>query len=349
MRHIILLLLYCTGINCLASTPPSESWTFTFRFENDLFNSTDRLYTNGIQLNWISPELEWFEELEMVNKPGLPRTIINGLSSLLPFQNDPSRMRNISLSIGQLMFTPDDTVTSELIVDDRPYAGLLYGSIAFHSKNYRVLDTFELQAGFTGKWSLAQQAQNFVHSIRNIEKANGWGNQISTEPAASLIYERKYRVVPHFKFSRRWGADAILHAGGTAGTIHTYLNGGVEFRAGWNLPADFGNALIRPGGYTNAPVDSKDVRFQDKTNVYSAHIFIATSARFVLRDIFLDGNTFSDSHSIDKKPLVGDFIIGASIVYRKFKVSYAQVLRTPEFRGQRRGHDFGSISISYTY
>ena len=78
-------------------------------------------------------------------------------------------------------------------------------------------------------------------------------------------------------------------------------------------------------------------------------MFAATTGRLVLRDIFLDGNTFSDSHHVDKELLVGDFVIGASLVYRKFKFSYAQVLRTAEFEAQNSGHNFGSISISYTY
>ena len=66
-------------------------------------------------------------------------------------------------------------------------------------------------------------------------------------------------------------------------------------------------------------------------------------------DFIMDGNTFSDSHSTGKKLLVGDFVVGASLIYRKFKLSYAQVLRTKEFDRQRSGQNFGSISLSYTY
>jgi len=52
---------------------------------------------------------------------------------------------------------------------------------------------------------------------------------------------------------------------------------------------------------------------------------------------------------VGKKGLVGDFVMGASLIYRKFKISYAQVLRTREFDQQSSGQNFGSISLSYTY
>ena len=69
----------------------------------------------------------------------------------------------------------------------------------------------------------------------------------------------------------------------------------------------------------------------------------------MLRDVFLDGNTFSDSHSVDKKPLVGDFVIGASLSWQQIRLSYAQVIRTAEFDGQDGTQKFGSINLSYTW
>jgi len=346
---VLLFGLFFMAMPVFAQNPPSESWTFTARFENDLFNSTDRFYTNGIKLNWFSPDLNWFEDLNWMQQQGTLQDITRSMFSLLPYHDDETRQGNFAVSIGQMMYTPNDTVTSELILSERPYAGWLYGGMAFHSKNYRVLDSFEIQLGFTGRWSLAKQAQDLVHSIRGIPKANGWSNQIKTEPGLMLVYDHKYRLVPHLKFSGRWGADAIIHGGGTLGNISTYVNGGIEIRTGWDLPADFGSAIIRPGGDTNAPADTSDVRYRDDYRSFSAHIFMAMTTRFVLRDIFLDGNTFTSSHSVEKKSLVTDLVLGISTVYRKFKFSYAHVLRTREFNGEPGGHDFGSINLSFTY
>lgn len=354
----IFLVLNCVAFSSFAAKPPSESWTFTFHLENDLFADTDRFYTNGIKFSWISPELKFFQDLDWMQKPGVLQNTIKTVMDSLPFSDDKSRQRNIALSVGQKMYTPRDISRRDLLIDDRPYGGWLYGSIAFHSKVLREdpihkqvgrLDTFEIQAGLTGDWSLAEEAQDFVHSIRGIEKANGWDNQIDTELGIALIYDRKYRIVPNLGLSGQWGADAIVNAGGAAGNVFTHLNAGLEFRFGWNLPADFGTSLIRPAGETAAPADTDDPRYDKSGRGFSFHVFAATSGRIILHDLFLDGNTFSDSHSIGKKTFVGDFVVGASIIYNRFKLSYAQVLRTKEFDGQPSGHNFGSISLSFTY
>jgi hypothetical protein len=69
----------------------------------------------------------------------------------------------------------------------------------------------------------------------------------------------------------------------------------------------------------------------------------------VLRDIFLDGNTFKDSHSVSKEPFVGDLIVGASLILNRFKISYVQVSRSKEFKKQDSESSFGSISFSYSF
>lgn len=332
-----------------AEAPPPESWTFTLHFENDLFADTDRFYTNGLKLSWVSPDLNWFKDLKFFRQHHLPARLGNGFIDLLPWSDDPARQRNLSLSVGQLMFTPRDIARTELIPDDRPYAGWLYGSAAFHSKTYRRLDTFELQAGFTGPWSLAEEAQDLVHGMRGIDKAQGWDNQMDTELGLALVYDRRLRLLPRHDFVGQWGVDAIVHAGGAVGTVFTHASAGMEARLGWNIPTDFGTGIIRPAGEINMPTDTRDPRYQEDAGTLSAYLSASVSGRWVLRDIFLDGNTFEHSHDVDKEPLVGDVVLGASLIWRRFKLSYSHVLRSHEFEGQRGTQQFGSVSISFTY
>ena len=40
----------------------------------------------------------------------------------------------MSVSIGQDIYTPEDTDRKDLIEDDRPYAGIIYVSTGFHNK-----------------------------------------------------------------------------------------------------------------------------------------------------------------------------------------------------------------------
>lgn len=345
MKLKVFLLVACLAYSVAAPAhyqSPDKSWTFTFRFENDLFAGTDEHYTNGIKLSWISPDLSRFRDSEQLPEWG--KRIVNRL----PYSQVEGLQRNIVFAIGQNMYTPADIEARALIRDDRPYAGWLYGSAAFHNKDYRHLDTFEVHAGIVGPLSLAHEAQDLVHELRGIDQANGWNNQLHNEPGLNLVYEHKDRIITPVTLAG-FGFDAITHYGGALGNIFTYANAGVEARLGWNLPTDFGTSLIRPGGETNAPADTRDPRYRTAGNGLSLHAFAAVSGRLVLRDIFLDGNTFRDSHSVDKEYLVGDLVVGASLIVNGFKLSYAQVIRTREFKGQQQGNDFGSITVSYTY
>ncbi len=320
---------------------PGKAWTFSFYFENDLFSGTDRNYTNGVKLSWVSPDLSSYRE-----GGGLPEWAVPWVLKL-PFINTPGLQRNVALSLGQSMYTPEDTARRTLIRDDRPYAGWTYGGIAFHSKNESRLDTIEIQAGIVGPHSYAEETQRLVHELRGIDVPAGWDHQLEDEPGLVLICERKNRVLD----KRRpggLGVDAITHLGAALGNVSTYANAGLEIRTGWNLPADFGDALIRPAGDTNAPVSARDPRLLQRGG-FSLYAFGAVSGRLVLHDIFLDGNTFTGSHSVDKEALVADLCAGLCLVYGRFKVSYAQVLRTREFERQGEHHTFGSVTLSVSY
>ena len=321
------------------SPEAQKAWTFSAYFENDLFSHTDQHYTNGTKLSWISPDLTSYAESDKLPDWSLP------LIHRLPFINEPGLQRNIALSIGQNMYTPKDTSRQDLIEDDRPYAGWTYFGVAFHSKSGRRLDSMEIQLGIVGPESFAEQTQKFVHSARGIDRPNGWDNQLKNEPGLNIIYERKWRL---FEAKQGLGFDTITHLGGSVGNVSTYANTGIEARFGWNIPSDFGVSLIRPAGETNAPVDEQDPRFFGIRG-FSLHFFVSVDGRAVLRDISLDGNTFTDSHSVDKKHFVADIAAGISVIFYRFKLSYAQVFRTKEFKGQQNEHTFGSITFSFTY
>lgn len=324
-----------------ASTNAQDSSTFSILFENDLFDDSDQNYTSGIQFYWMSPDLSEYRD-----SGRLPDWAVPFVESL-PFINEPGLQRNIGFGIGHKIFTPEDISRSDLIVDDRPYAAWLYMSAAFHNKNEYKLDTFEIQLGIVGPAALGEESQNFVHDLRGIPEAQGWEHQLDNEPGIILIAEHKDRLVQEM-FYKRFGYDVISHYGGGLGNVHTYASAGIEARIGWNVPVDFGSARIRPGGDTNAPVDSSDPRFSDAQE-FSAHLFAGLTGNLVLRNIFLDGNSFSNSHSVDKKYLVGDLALGASVLFGRVKLSYMHVLRTREFQQQDDIHGFGSLSLSYTF
>jgi len=318
-----------------------DDWTFSFYFENDLFANTDRNYTNGTKLTWISPDVDtYFREAGK-----LPGWAYDALR-YLPLVNKEGTQKNVALSFGQNLYTPSDISQTGLIVNDRPYAAWLYFGVALHNKTDRWLDTIEVNVGVIGPWALGEETQNFIHRTRGIRQVYGWDNQIGNEIAVNIIWERKFRWVL-FGDGSGMGMDALAHMGASVGNVFTYANSGGGLRLGWNLPQDFGAALIRMAGDTNAPASLDDLRLKED-RVFGIHIFGSLDGRAIARDATLDGNTFASSHSVDKESLVGDASVGVSTVIGRWKVSYAWTYRTKTFK-EGLDQAFGSINVSMTF
>lgn len=321
---------------------PTAPWTVNLYFENDLFDETDQNYTNGIRLSWISPDTTSYQD-----DPAFPAWLRAANRRLrLLHSNAPDTEHNLVVSLGQLMFTPENTAARELQPEQRPYAGYLHFGIAYHTRSDGRLDIMQIDLGIVGPSALGQDTQDLIHDLRGFEKYNGWDHQLRDEPTVQLLYEQKRRLFRHTWHSE-FGHDFIAHGGASLGNVATHLNFGGEYRIGWELPDDFGTSAVRAGGDNSAP-GRNGARRKQGAGIHGVHAFFAVDSRLVARDIFLDGNTFKDSHSVDKKPLVADAYAGVSFLAGRWKFSYAQVFRTREFDGQPHHHQYGSLSLSYS-
>jgi lipid A 3-O-deacylase len=312
-----------------------ERGVFTFQYENDLLAGTDRHYTNGVRVSYTSPAL----------RDQIPWAA-DALEWLYPF--DPGADARLRVSLGQNIYTPGDIKIRELIPNDRPYAGWLYAGVAlnvearqelFGTRSDR-LDTFELELGVVGPASLAKETQKFVHDIIGSPDPKGWDNQLENEPGLLIVLERKLRTPP-----LSWGplqTDAIPSIRASLGNIETSAGLGGIVRLGQGLEADYGPPMIRPNlaGRTF---------FKKAARAFNWYVFAGAEGRLVARDIFLDGNTFRDSHSVDKKHAVGTFQAGAAASYHNVRLTFSYIVRTLEFEGQGSPDRFGAISVSYRF
>jgi len=306
--------------------------------ENDMFGGTDKNYSNAVKLSWTSGDID-----EYGDDGFTPREV----PILGRWLSREGYQRNLGFSIGQNIYTPEDTDSKELVEDDRPYAGLLYVAFGLYRKNEIKLDTLELTLGVIGPASLAQDSQRLIHDILGIDSPRGWENQLENEPGFGLSWQRSWRMITVDEPSG-WGWDFIPHVGITAGNISTYANTGFDVRFGYNIPRDFGTSLIRPAGNILAPISETDPRLNTKRD-FGIVWFVQAEGRAVAYNVFLDGNTFEDSHRVDKEPFIADFSAGFSLVYKVFKLTYTHVYRTKEFTKQNEGQVFGSIALSMTF
>lgn len=336
------LLTHAAGAAQAAACP---SGVRSFYLENDLFYHTDRNYTSGAKLTWVSPDLRKFTDEKCL--PGPLKPIEQNIRELLALDPFPgATARNVVATLGQEIYTPGDRTRRDLIRDDRPYAGWLYLGLAYnkrfpaHGPWSERLDSTELRAGMVGPASLARFSQNLIHDARGFPRFLGWDNQLRNEPGLQVIGERKYKApLP--------AGGLVVHFGGSAGNVATYLNAGLELRFGAGIPNDFGSSPLRPAGNNTAP--GVFPNGASRAENLGAHVFAALDLRAVARDIFLDGNTFVHSHSVDKRPLVGDLAVGVAGYAYGWKFSYARVFRSAEFDGQTSRHSYGSFTVSHAF
>lgn len=247
--------------------------------ENDLFYNLDRHYTNGIRVIWIPDR--------SVPTPGWAIKLVR----LLPWLPEQGKIRH-GYAIGQSMYTPSDITITNPSLQDRPYAGWLYGTIAVGVESGRQLDQLEISVGVVGPASLAKQSQKFVHKIVGSNEPQGWGTQLKNEPGVVVNYQHSWRGIANTTLSGN-RMDFTPHVGTVLGNVFTYADMGITVRYGERLPADYGPPRIQPG--MSGPGD-----FSPTSN-FGWYIFAGVEGRAVARNIFLDGNTFRDSRSVKKK------------------------------------------------
>jgi hypothetical protein len=320
--------------------PQAPPGIFGLFIENDLPAGTDRNYTNGLKALWVSPELG--EGEGKLRAPGW----IDFLARRLPFIQMPGARRFFSLSFGQAMFTPEDITRPVPDPNDRPYAGYLYAGLAVHSMDAGGLDTAEIDLGVVGPLSLAGAVQRLWHHTFGWDRPRGWAYQIRNEPVLGLTYDHKQKILRP-RAEEGFGRDAIVHAGATLSTSFTGAMGGLEFRLGWNLPGDFGSSQIQPGSDSAALFDERGWRLSGKSR-FGFHFFLALEGKAVVRDIFLDGNTFGGGPRVDKLPLVGQVMAGVALRFKRLRLSYGYVFLSKEFTTQRGTQTYGSLNLAFT-
>ncbi len=355
----------------MADCQPQDTVRFrggTVRLENDLFANTDQNYTNGVAFTAVSHDIigpvkpaclpapiRLHAQLIRYLNPGFWESIQGGAAT-----------QNVVVKFGQSIFTPRDPARTDLIRDDRPYAGLLYVGMSWNRRthdpvqNSEMLDTREITLGVIGPLALGRQAQNVVHDVIGADRFLGWDNQLKNEPALQLALDRKYRdyrtdgpIQPGFS------TDTIRSLGLRLGNIETSATVGIEGRIGWNLPNDFGSYPIRPGA-ENRPPSSASPRAQatalgsaSPRIAPGAHVFGTLETKLVAHDFSLDGNLFRSSHHVTRRPLVAQAALGLSVhgllAGRGVKLAVMRVWRTREFKEQHSTHAYGSVALSIEF
>ncbi len=284
----------------------SHERSFRINFDNDVFDNTDRYYTNGVRFDFISPALK--------------QSPMSWL--MIPYWEQG--INYYGVSIGQNMYTPSTTKVGGIQYGDRPYASyLLFGSFKVSNdpvKKFR--QTSEIDLGVIGPLAFGDFLQETVHkNLPTNSEPLGWEYQIQNDLVLNynLTYEKGLLS------NRR--VELNLNGVGALGTLYTNMGGGFQFRAG----------LINP--YFNSYCFSRTKEYE--TSGYSkfqAFVFVTSLGKLVGYDATLEGGMLNKSsiYTLDRKEvslLTYQGTIGITLSYEGFRLDVEQLLLSPEFHG----------------
>jgi hypothetical protein len=268
---------------------------------------------------------------------------VKSIASYIP-TFEMNETTSVFYSFGQNLYTPSDISQRRLDPDDRPWATHLYGSAALVTVTDNHLDEIEISLGLIGPSALGEQTQKFVHShvTPSSQNPKGWNNQLDHEPTIGVGWNRRFPQAMQMDL-QDYALDVSPYYGATLGNAYTYANAGFNVR-------------LTPESekWQDAPVRVKPALpgtgfFEIPENDWSWYLFSGLETRAVARNIFLDGNSFKSSHSVEKKPFVVDLNAGLALTYDVYRLSYTMVYRSKEFKGQDDSSVFGAISIGYRF
>lgn len=303
-----------------------EYGTLSIVVENDYFAGTDQEYTNGFRVAYLRPKGSVSDLTAL-----LGRTLLGV---------DDRRKLYGGVAFGQNLYTPSDITRSAPQPGDHPYAGWLYGEVAAIADDDTHVETVTANVGIVGPLALGEFVQNTFHQLIDSDIAQGWDNQLSNEPGLILSYDRTWR--PFKEQTRPWGFDLLPSAGLSLGNVLTQGTAGLTVRLGPDLENDLGPPRIRPSLAGGGFIDGEARRL-------NWYFFGGVQSRFVLRNIFLDGNSFRNSARVNKHNLVHDFQLGAAVRWEGVRLSWSMVRRTEEFAGQVDPHTFAAITLTARY
>lgn len=279
---------------------------------NDFFTprNTDRNLTNGIKIGFISDKLPDFMDWYKTT---------DGQDYYL-------------ITVTQNIYTPEDLSKTDYIKTDRPYAGWLFATIAVGKRTDNTINMTVMDIGVVGPNSQADKVQTIYHRLINAQTPRGWDNQLENE----FGYNLKHYYGKTVRYNRNsLTTDLTGIANISLGNVDTSLSATAVARFGYNIPDDL---LL-------FSADSKSAK---GSNTFSIYTFAGMNASYVVRDMFLDGNTFNKSRSIEKYNNIKAVFVGLTIGLKNIGLTYTYSEESKRFIGQKGNHRSGIISLTYS-
>lgn len=304
---------------------------FTVTFENDVLFQEDGEYTNGLGVAW------GYNDVEGLNNETLPSWLAFLADKTYLTNGGSNKRYDIGYSVAQTMQTATDITVEELVEEDAPYAGFLGWKSSLLAFDDKQVDEIGLILGVVGPASGAEQAQKFIHKITESDEPMGWDNQLENELVFRIDAKRLWRLADFNAGSTEF--DIIGGVLGGVGNLRSDVGGGISFRWGQDLVNSFPSSAVLPARDPNPLGNSKD----------GWYVFANLGASYVANNIFIDGNTFKDSHSVDLIHEQATISAGAAVNISNWTFLLSVVRGTDQYETQTEFSRFGSFAVSYNF
>ena len=339
--------LYVTSQPIPRKTILNEGGVWRFEVQNedslkvDLFERPmDKFFTEKVE----SGHLTWGWRLSHTPNTTNPEWLEDYREKL--FWPPKYWKAQVSYSLQQSAYTPNTHTSAQARavdglskIPDRPYAGYLLANMRFNLEqdfvgNTQYLDRVNIGLGVVGPPSGAEEMHKIFH--RSVSRKFTSWNELKAEPVVVLQYDTGKRWILGDKLGL--GIEFYPYTGATLGNAYTYASLGLSSRIGTNLREDSGplrSNMIMSG--TNFP----------KTGDYlSWNIFASVEGRYVGHNIFVDGNTYSDTSDVSSLNKVLDVQLGGELGWGEKRLSLLHVFRTEEFDSQISPDKFLRVGLS---
>ena len=248
----------------------------------------------------------------------------------------------VSYSVEMEALTPNSTAKARGEAA-RPHAGHL----AFDARvavaeplsgRQQQIEQYDFVVGLVGPASGAQLVHNEFHDIISTE-TDPW-DEIKSELILNLNYEYGRRF---FLLEPRNPVNVEFHpyAGVALGNALTYGSLGLSLRFGGNLDRDLGaprQRLLLSGE-----------NFAEPGDYWVWNVSLGMEGRAMAHSVFINGNAFRDTASVDSKDFVYDVQLGFEVGYGANRLSIMNVYRSREFKGQKRATEFIRMAASTSF
>lgn len=320
----------------------SERGSWAVGMENDVFAAADgdKDYTFGLNLTYSGPGAGDFR----LNPLPIQRRLDRWLG--VPGSGDRDPAERLNLEFGIYGFTPDDIMLAEPILDDRPYASLVYLESTWERVNPTsgISWTSSFSLGLLGLDAVGS-SQNAYHEFTGKNPARGWRHQISDGGELTAKYQLARQ---HYWDVHNPKLDVKTTASASVGYI-TELSYGIGFRYGklhsgwWSFDPDlatYGENSIPTAGTTRVP---------------ESYFWAGALVKARAYNVFLQGQFRDSAHTFDddelRHLLVEGWLGYTHGLGNGYRISYVLRGHSSEIRGGQgdRHLVWGGLIVSKTF